>query len=421
MSQENRVFFKTFGCRTNIFDTSIMVENLNNFKIVDEVSQADKIVINSCTVTNSADANVRQFVNSMRKNHPEKEIIFTGCGTTTQGKKLLESKKIDKLFPLSEKEKISRILDTSSYQSDFDNLNFIDKTIVTDIIGKSRAFIKIQEGCNFKCSYCIIPSVRGNSRSYSIEHILQQIRTLTQQNFSEFILTGTNIGSFQIDENSKYKKSRSDLAILLKEISKISGVKRIRLGSVEPSQINNSEFLEITSERWLEKHLHIALQYTDNEMLKIMNRKNRVESDLELFSKLADKNFAIGTDFIVGHPFESEEIFKNGFENLKKFSLTHIHLFTFSPRDFTKSAELMKQNRVDPKISKERFAQIDDLIKNKNRAFQEKIREKNIPLEVLFETQKDGLFYGLDQFFNPVYFKSDLDLTGKWQTIEHKL
>jgi MiaB/RimO family radical SAM methylthiotransferase len=227
-----KVFFKTFGCRTNIFDTQIMMSNLKDFQTTQDEKEADMVVINSCTVTNSADSTARNYINSLQKLPKKPRVIFTGCGVWTKGENLFKENKIDALFGHSEKEKINTLLkdDTRFFQAG--DLEHIDETIIEKMVGKSRAFVKIQEGCNFRCSYCIIPFVRGDSRSYDEAKILEQITTLASNGFGEFILTGTNLGSY-----GKGIEGRDGLAILLKKISQIRGVRRIRLGSVEPIQI----------------------------------------------------------------------------------------------------------------------------------------------------------------------------------------
>jgi len=400
---KNRVFFKTFGCRTNIFDTQIMMSSLKEFSVAEKIEDSDYIVINSCTVTNSADTNSRQFLNRVKREYPDKEILFTGCAIQNQGKKFFDNNQIKSGFGHSEKEKVEEFLKSEKRIFTIGDLSHIDTTIIDNFVGKSRAFIKIQEGCDFKCSYCIIPSVRGSSRSYRENDILNQIRKLASNGFGEFILTGTNIGS--------YGDNKTSLAKLLKKISQIRGVRRVRLGSVEPSQITE-EFRELLSEEWLGRYIHIATQYSDNRMLKVMNRRNRVEKDLELLQFLSSKGYAIGTDYIVGHPEETDEVFKSAFENLKQYPLTHIHLFRYSKRDGTPSA---KMKEVDTKLVKERFALVENLIKNKNTNFRDKNSQD---LKVLFERKnKDGLFEGYDQFFNTIYLKSDEDIEGDWRNI----
>jgi len=275
------------------------------------------------------------------------------------------------------------------------------------MIGKSRAFVKIQKGCDFSCSYCIIPTVRGSARSYDEKHILKQIELLTSNGFSEFILTGTNIGSY-----SNKNSSKNTLAKLLKKISLINKVKRIRLGSIEPFQITD-EFKEILTESWMAKHLHIALQHTSPTMLKLMNRRNNVQKDLALFEFLASKGYALGTDFIVGHPQESDNIWNEAMQNIQKFPLTHIHQFTYSKKENTLSATMKGQ--VSGNISKKRALQLIEIIKEKNILF----RKQKQPLIVLIESKKDNIYKGYDQFFNLVEIKSDIDLIGNWVNIKN--
>jgi MiaB-like tRNA modifying enzyme len=399
-----KVFFKTFGCRTNIFDTQIMMSSLKEFAVTEKIEDSDYIVINSCTVTNSADTNSRQFLNRVKREYPNTEVLFTGCAIQTQGKSFFENKQIKSGFGHSEKERVEDFLKSEERIFQVGDLTHIDSTIIDNFVGKSRAFIKIQEGCNFKCNFCIIPTVRGSSRSYEEKNILEQISKLASNGFGEFILTGTNIGS--------YGDNKTSLAKLLKKISQIRGVRRIRLGSVEPSQIT-SEFREILSEDWMGKYIHIATQYSDNRMLKAMNRRNRVEKDIELLNFLASKGYAIGTDYIIGHPTENDEIFESAFENISNYPLTHIHLFRYSKRDGTPSATM---KTVDTKAVKERFARVENLIKEKNAKFRD-LHSEN--LQVLFERKnKNGLFEGYDQFFNTILLKSDIDITGDWKTID---
>ena len=236
------------------------------------------------------------------------------------------------------------------------------------------------------------------------DRIIEQVRKLAANGFGEFILTGTNVGSYG-------KDTGSSLAKLLKRLSFIRGVRRLRIGSIEPIQIDE-EFKEILDEPWMAKHLHIALQHTSDKMLEIMNRRNRVEEDLKLFEEIASHGYAIGTDFIVGHPGESEEIFKEAVENIQKFPLTHIHLFTYSKRDGTAAASMKPQ--VPGGVAKERFKIIKSIIEEKNLQF----RQKQGALQVLVEGWKKDYFFGYDQFYNPLFIESELDLQGNWVEVQ---
>lgn len=293
-----KVYFKTFGCRTNIYDTQVMMHHIKDFIITEDEKDADIVVVNSCTVTNGADSGVRNYVNRVKKRGVK--VIIAGCGALNKGKELQDKNSVFGVLGHSQKHNINELLKQKSPFFQPGNLHSIDTSIVAQYHGKSKAFLKIQEGCNFRCSYCIIPYVRGDARSQDENQILEQTKQLVQNGYGEFVLTGTNIGSYGKDKNTS-------LGALIKKMGKINGLKRIRLGSIEPVQIDD-EFKEILHEPYLEKHLHIALQHTSKKMLEIMRRRNKLEKDLELFELLSSYGFALGTDFIVGHPGESEEV-----------------------------------------------------------------------------------------------------------------
>ena len=399
-----KVFFKTFGCRTNVFDTQVMMSRLEDFEVTEDETAADMIVVNSCTVTNGADTGVRGYVNAQERQG--KTVLLTGCGAHTKGESLFKAGKVQGVFGQSEKAKINELLQRNTRFYELGDLEFIDNNVVEEFVGKSRAFIKIQEGCSFRCSYCIIPYVRGDARSLDEQVILDQVMRLAANGFGEFILTGTNIGSYgQGEERS--------IATLLRKMSMIRGVRRIRLGSLEPVQITDA-FKELLDEPWLERHLHIALQHTSKEMLKIMNRRNKFEEDLKLFTLLAGKGFALGTDFIVGHPGETAERWEEAWRHLQQLPLTHVHAFTYSKRDGTPSATMKPEIGGD--IAKERLARLTSLVDAKNLAFRER---HHTGLDVLVESRTDeGLYQGYDQFYNKILLESELDLEGNWIQIE---
>jgi len=388
-----KVFFKTFGCRTNQFDTQVMMSKLREFELSDDENSSDIIVVNSCTVTNGADSSVRNYISSMKRKNPDAKVVLAGCGSHSKGEVLFKDKKVFGVMGHSEKEKINEILKIEEPFYQIGDLKHIDSTIVEEFVGKSRAFIKIQEGCDFRCSYCIIPSVRGDARSHREETILEQISKLAANGFGEFILTGTNVGSYGQDHNTSMAK-------LLKKMSTIRGVRRIRIGSLEPIQIDD-EFMELLNEPWMAKHLHIALQHTSDKMLKLMNRRNSYKTDLELFHKIADKGYALGTDYIVGHPGEDEKEWAEAMDRVKELPLTHLHAFSYSKRDNTVSATMKPEVRGN--IAKERHRELTELIKAKNFAFR---RDHTENLEVLFENGKNAVYHGFDQYFNKVEIQS---------------
>lgn len=393
-----KVFFKTFGCRTNTFDTQVMINALKDFIPTPYEEDSDIVVVNSCTVTNGADSGVRNYINRLQ--NEGKKIYFTGCGVQTQGKMLLDKGLVSGVFGHSHKENINALLNKQTHFFLEDDLESLDDKILSDFVGRSRAFIKIQEGCDFQCSYCIIPSVRGRARSFPLSKIVQQVERLSDKGFSEFILTGTNMGSWG-------KDFKSSIAILVESLCAIPTLKRLRIGSLEPSQIN-AQFLEVLENPKIERHLHIALQHTSNAMLERMQRINRVEKDLELFQNLAEKGFALGSDFIVGHPGESEIIWKEAFENFVNFPLTHLHSFIYSPRDDTPSAKM--QDRVNGLIAKNRKRQIETKVQENNLKFRESLSVRGVPLHILVEEvkQSDSLFIaqGFDEYYNKMQITS---------------
>ena len=393
-----KIFFKTFGCRTNIYDTELLKSYIKDYEITNDEESADIVVINSCTVTNSADSGVRNYINSVKRRGAK--VVLTGCGAVSKGKELFNSG-IFGVLGASKKSDLNELLKQEKPFFELGNLNSVDKNIVTNYENHTKAFIKIQEGCNFSCSYCIIPSVRGKARSMDEAMILKEARILAQNGYNELVLTGTNIGSYGKDTNSSLGK-------LLASLGKISGIRRIRLGSIEPSQIDES-FREILKEEWLERHLHIALQHTSQAMLKIMRRRNNAFSDLELFNELSSLGFALGTDYIVGHPGESEEIWAEAVENFKKFPITHLHAFVYSPRRDTHSATL--KSDVSGDVAKARLKVLQGIAFKNNENFRKK---HNGALKILVE-QKNGDFYeGFDQFYNKAKISSQNDITKEW-------
>ncbi len=401
-----KVYFKTFGCRTNQFDTQVMMSKLKDYELTQDELNSDFIVVNSCTVTNGADSSVRNYISSIKRKNPQAKVILAGCGSHSKGESLFEDKKVFGVIGHSEKENINTVLKNENPFYQIGDLEHIDTTIVEEFVGKSRAFIKIQEGCDFACSYCIIPQVRGAARSHKEETILEQISKLASNGFGEFILTGTNVGSYGHDHDTSMAK-------LLKKMSQIRGVRRIRIGSLEPIQIDD-EFMELLSEPWMAKQLHIALQHTSDKMLKIMNRRNNFKSDFDLFHKIAAKGYALGTDFIVGHPGEDDIEWNIAMDRVKELPLTHVHAFSYSKRDNTASATMKPEIRGN--IAKDRHREISAIVATKNHLFRSEHKNN---LEVLLENGKDSVFKGFDQYFNKIEVHSDQDLSSNWVLVNN--
>jgi len=394
-----KIYFKTFGCRTNMFDTQVMIEHIGECQSVQNEDEADIVVVNSCTVTNGADVGVRQYVARLKSKNENVKVLFTGCGVETEGKKLFDAGKVDLVFGHSLKGDVASFAVEPQRLFVLGDKNSVESGVITNFEGKTKAFIKIQEGCDFSCSYCIIPSVRGLSRSVPIRTVLRQIEVLADAGFSEFILTGTNVGS--------YRDGDATLEKLIKSIISLGVAKRVRLGSVEPSQITE-EFLDVVSDAIFAKHLHVAIQHSSNRMLSKMNRVNRFEDDLALFLKLSKLGFAIGTDYIVGYPGENEEIWAEAVRNLEAMPLTHIHPFVYSKRDGTEAAKLKAD--TNGTVAKERLHLLNEIVKQKNYDFRKNLKT---PLMVHVEDSKQS---GFDQYFNKVSF--DAPQNEEWVNVD---
>jgi len=398
-----KVFFKTFGCRTNIYDTEVMASSLGAFERVMSEAEADIVVVNSCTVTNGADVGTRGYVN--QQNRLGKKVVLAGCGALSKGQELFDKGLVFGVLGHSERENIQSLLSRPAPFFEAGDLTSIDQKIVSEYEGKTKAFVKIQEGCDFRCSYCIIPLVRGNARSQEEEVILSQVKTLAKNGYGEVVLTGTNIGSYGKDKGSS-------LGRLVGKIGAVSGIRRVRLGSIEPVQIDAS-FREILGEPWLERHLHVALQHTSPQMLRLMRRRNTIEKDTELFWELREKGFALGTDFITGHPGETPEIWEDAYRRLEALPLTHLHCFTYSKRDGTPSSTMKPQIAGD--VAKERLKQVTALVEAKNFAFRK--ANVGVVLEVLVEEKEGNVCAGYDQFYNRVKIHTTKDLTKEWVSL----
>lgn len=399
---KEKIYFKTFGCRTNIYDTELLKSYIKDYEPVNDEHKADIVVINSCTVTNGADSGVRAYINSLQDKGVK--IILTGCGVLNKGKELLDKKVIFGVLGAADKSKINTLLKQNSTFYEVSSFNFIDTDIVKCFENHTKAFVKIQEGCDYACSYCIIPSVRGKSRSIREDTLIKQVQILVNNGYTEFVLTGTNIGSYG-------HKDGTTLGRLLQKLGALGGVKRIRLGSLEPAQIDES-FKEILNEAWIERHLHIALQHTSEKMLRIMRRRSHTKNDLALFEFLRGKGYALGTDFIVAHPGESAEIWAKALENFKKFQFTHLHAFIFSPRSGTHSATL--KNDISGDTAKTRLNTLKAIVTQNNLKF----RQKQGALNVLVESYKNGFYEGYDEFYNKIKIKSEKELSKKWLKID---
>jgi len=362
--------FLTLGCKVNSYETEAIrgMFEAAGYEIVDFKELADVYVVNTCTVTNIADRKSRQMLHQARKRNPEAIIAAVGCYVQAKEEELLNDSSVDLVIGNNRKSEIVRLVekyisDKNSYNMvvDIDEEKEYEDLHIISTMERTRAFIKIQDGCNRFCSYCIIPYVRGRVRSRDEEDILAEINKLAGMGYKEFVLTGIHISSYGTD--GKIKKEDNDdmpLAKLIKAISVIPGVERIRLGSLEPRIITEAFVKEMAGVKQFCPHFHLSLQSGSDSVLMRMNRKYTAE-EYEEKVRLIRKYFdipAFTTDVIVGFPGETEEEFKETLDFVQRIGFSHIHVFKYSKREGTIAAkmpnqipEAIKQQRSNELIS----------------------------------------------------------------------
>jgi len=356
------------------------------YKIVHLEEESDICIINTCTVTNIADKKSRQTIRHVKDLNPNAVIVATGCYAQVNRKELENLKEIDMVISNNEKSDIVSILENNLINrnikpieeekefSEFGTITYTEKT---------RAVIKVQDGCNNFCSYCIIPYAKGRIRSRKIENVIAEIKEIVKQGIKEVVITGIHIASYGKDFEKKI-----ELIDLLEEIDKVEGLKRIRLGSLEPNLITE-EFVErLKKLSKICEHFHLSLQSGCNDTLKRMNRKYTTEQfkhSVDLLRK-AFKDVALTTDIIVGFPGETTEEFEITYQFLKEIKFSKMHIFKYSPRKGTIAAKMNQQ--IDGKIKEQRSKILIKLSDENEKEYLDKYL--NTTLEVLFESKKEN-------------------------------
>lgn len=382
-----KFYIHTMGCKANQFETSLIIENLekNSLKQVSKVEEADIYILNSCTVTHKSDNEAMYHLRAAKHKNPDVITILTGCIAQVEKSRLLENDFVDFVVGNDEKLNLYNVLESLKNQNkqcaaaDIMNLSEFHKAVLVDT-AKTRASLKIQDGCDNRCTYCIIPFARGKSRSADVDFIIEQINNFSKHGFKEVVFTGIHIGLWGKDFGKQ-------LIDLLKEVEEKTTIERYRLGSLNPLEITD-ELLEFLSKS--EKfcpHFHLSLQSACNKTLKSMNRFYTVEHYLEQIERINSmfKNPFLGSDIIAGFAGESDEDFETTRLHLEKSGLSQIHTFPYSKREGTVGAS--RENQVDEKI-KEQRADIIKAVSNKKYA---DFVNKNIGTvqEVLIEKHPD--------------------------------
>ncbi len=422
------VKFITLGCKVNQYETNAMAQKFleKGYQIIEEETpeneeiKPDICIINTCTVTNMSDRKSRQMLRRMKEKNPNTIVVAVGCYAQVAKEELAKISEIDLVLGNNEKVEIVRHVEEyinnhidnveledvmySKEFSDFGNVTYTEKT---------RAVIKIQDGCDRFCSYCIIPYARGRVRSRKPESIVSEITQIASNGIKEVVITGIHIASYGKDfsmskdpELQNYK-----LIDLLEEINSINGIQRIRLGSIEPLLITE-EFVERLKK--LEKichHFHLSLQSGCDETLKRMNRRYTTEQFKEIVRLLrnAYDDVNLTTDVIVGFPGETDEEFSKTYKFLEEIKFYKMHIFKYSPRKGTKAAVM--PNQISGDIKEERSRKLIELSDKNEIEYNESYIGKNV--EVLFEEEKDGIFKGHTQNYIMVYCKLNKNLENQ--------
>ena len=398
--------FLSLGCKVNSYETEAMrgMFETAGYEIVDFKDKADVYIINTCTVTNIADRKSRQMLHQAKKRNPDAIIAAVGCYVQAAQEELLEDSAVDIVVGNNKKSDIVSLVEKfresnlkEELITDINTENEYEKLNLSSTFEKTRAFIKIQDGCNRFCSYCIIPYVRGRVRSRDEEEIIEEIENLVKMGYKEFVLTGIHISSYGSDklkqegihkQNSNAQEI-NPLAQLITKVSNIEGIERIRLGSLEPRIITEDFVKAIAQIKQFCPHFHLSLQSGSNSVLKRMNRKYSAEEYYEkvLLLKRYFEHPAFTTDVIVGFPGETEEEFKETVEFVKKIGFSQIHVFKYSKRAGTVAAKMPDQVPEDLKTrrSNELIAVADVLSKEYKAHFMGRIEKILIEEEVLIE------------------------------------
>lgn len=347
----------SLGCKVNIYESELVTNILknNNYTVVDFEDKADIYIINTCSVTNESDKKSRKMINRAKKNNPAAIIIVMGCYSQVNA----EDIDVDIVLGNKDKSKIVEIIEeyikTKQKKKIIYDLTKVEfeKMEITNFDSHTRAFVKIQDGCNAFCSYCIIPYVRGRVRSKDPEDVIKEVTTLVEKGYKEIVLTGIHTGRYGTDINTTLEE-------LLNKLVNIPNIYRIRLSSIEINEITPGIKELLKENKVMAKHLHIPLQSGSNKILKLMNRRYNKEEFLSMVDNLRDiPDISLTTDLIVGFPNEGEEEFNETIDTLKKIGFTKIHTFPYSKRKGTPAA--IMDNQVSPEEKKKRVHRILDL------------------------------------------------------------
>lgn len=416
------ISFHTLGCRLNQSETAVIERTFahDGYKIVNFEEPADIVVINTCTVTENGDNDARRLVRKINRLNPEAQVALIGCQAQIQKEKLTRWPNVRWVIGNAVKMDLKSII-----ENDVETTRRVVSTIMTPTIPRkpftiptagidrhhTRANIKIQDGCDFFCSFCEIPYARGRARSRVFEDILLEANALVHAGHKELILTGINVGTYAYEGYS--------LPDVVEALEKIQGLERIRISSIEPTTIPRELIEKMSRQTKLCRHLHIPLQSASNQILSLMERKYTLEEfdDFIHFAYSSVPQICLGTDVIVGFPGETEKLFQETYEYLKNSPFHYFHVFSYSKRTLTKSRDTACRVPASNEIQ-HRSAILRNLSQRKRRLFYESLLETN--QQVLFERKKDEYWSGLTDHYVRVKVSSEKSLSNQLLNIQLK-
>ena len=403
------VALHTFGCKANFADTSLLNSTFSEvgYNIVSFDSIADIYVINTCSVTDNANKKCRSFIRSLKRRVPNAVIGVTGCYAQLKPQEIIEIPEVNFVVGMHDKynfiNKIEDITEKDKLLFHSNDVQSIENAFLSySLDERTRSFVKVQDGCDYSCTYCTIPMARGKSRSPKIEDVIKHINRLENNNTKEIILSGINVGDFGRNNNESFID-------LLNEINKQTDIQRIRISSIEPNLINDEIIELISSNKKFMPHLHIPLQSGSNPILRKMKRKYTVEMYKDKINKIKNKieGCTIGVDIMTGFPGETEECFNDTYSLLNDLPISYLHVFPFSERENTLAYKM--EDKIDLEIRYVRAKILRKLSQLKFRQVQQK--NINCTRPVLFEMNENGFVSGLTD--NYIRVKVPQDKTGR--------
>lgn len=401
------VSFYTLGCKVNQYETNAMEQQFikNNYEIVENTQKADIYVINTCTVTNMAERKSRQMLRRVKEINPSAVLVVCGCYAQVAKNELEQIPEIDIILGINEKNEIVQIVenymekmaeqDKKSQEAEIDDVSkqkeFLDFGDVT-YTEKNRAVVKVQDGCNMFCSYCIIPYARGRIRSRKIESVVSEIEKIAKEGIKEVVITGIHVASYGKDFDNENTSKKIRLIDLLEAINKIDGIDRIRLSSLEPTIVDEEFATRLSKLDKICDHFHLSLQSGCDETLKRMNRKYTTQIYRDAVATLRKyyPEASFTTDVIVGFPGETDEEFAKTYEFLKEIDFYRLHVFKYSPRRGTVAEKM--PNQIDGNKKEERSDKLIELSNSTENKHNQSYIGKTV--KVLFEEFEDGFFKG---------------------------